>query len=389
MHRPPPALPSPPHREPPGTRLRSLDALRLLAAVAVVLFHLTARDHTRWGPLPAEVFPHLSEATRYGYAGVHLFFVISGFVVLMSAWGRSVPEFLASRVGRLYPAYWAAVLLTAALRWAWPTFGDRSAGEVLVNLTMLQDLVGVARVDGVYWTLWVELQFYLAVVLLLLLGITRRAVLTAAALVPPVCTAVTLAAPAAAGAVTLLGFAPLFAAGMVLHVVHRDGSTPGRWALVVLNTALAAVVAAAHHAGAIDAITSGRPTSPAVLAAVVATGVALVAVAVLVPVVRDVRWRVLTWLGALTYPLYLTHEYVGWALVEVLHPAVGRGATLLLTVAGCAGLAWLLHRCVERPLQRPLRDAVLHLLRRNARRAPTRTPGRTGPHGTAASAGRR
>lgn len=50
------------------------------------------------------MFPVLSEVTRYGYAGVNLFFVISGFVILMSVWGRTAPQFIASRVSRLYPA---------------------------------------------------------------------------------------------------------------------------------------------------------------------------------------------------------------------------------------------------------------------------------------------
>ena len=43
--------------------------------------------------------------------GVPFFFVISGFVVLMTAWGRDVPHFVASRVGRLFPAYWVAVVI--------------------------------------------------------------------------------------------------------------------------------------------------------------------------------------------------------------------------------------------------------------------------------------
>ncbi|PPK91969.1 peptidoglycan/LPS O-acetylase OafA/YrhL [Kineococcus xinjiangensis] len=335
-----------------------MDALRLLAALAVVLFHFTARDHVRWGPLPVEAFPALSAVTRYGYAGVHLFFVISGFVILMSAWGRSVPQFVASRVSRLFPAYWAAVLLTATLRWAWPTFGDLGPVEVLVNLTMLQDLFGVPRVDGVYWTLWVELQFYLAVLLLLLAGPTRRRVLACAGVGPVLCTALTLAAPAAASAVTLLGFAPLFAAGMVLYVLHRDGHTGGRWLLLGLNAAQAVLLAATRQTGAIDHVTSGGRTSPVVLALVVAGCIGLVAAVALVPVVRDLDLPLLTALGALTYPLYLTHEYVGWALIDVLHTALGRYPTLAVALGCCIALAWALHRLVERPLQKPLRTRL-------------------------------
>ncbi len=349
-----------------GERLRALDALRLLAALAVLAFHFTARDHTRWGALTGDVFPHLSAVTAYGYAGVHLFFVVSGVVITASAGGRGLAAFVASRVSRLYPAYWAAVLLTATLRWAWPGFGDRTPAQVAVNLTMFQDLFGVPRVDGVYWTLWVEMQFYLLVAVLLLVGWSRRRLLVAATWVPALCTAVVLAVPRAAGVVTLLGYAPLFAAGIVLHVLHRDGPTVRRWLLLALTTAQAALLAAFAQAPAVGDLVSRTPVSPVVLAAVVTGCVGLVAVTVLVPRVRAVDRRWLTAAGALTYPLYLTHEYVGWALIEVLAPHTGRWVTLALAVTGCLVLARAVHRLVERPLQRPLRSWLLARLTRAA-----------------------
>jgi peptidoglycan/LPS O-acetylase OafA/YrhL len=367
-----------------STRLAAMDALRLVAALAVVLFHFTARDHVRWGELPHEVFPGLSDVTRYGYAGVHLFFVISGFVILMSVWGRTVGEFVASRVSRLYPAFWAAVLITGALRWLWPSFDGRSPTEVAANLTMLHEPFGVPSVDGVYWTLWVEMQFYALVLVLVRLGLTRRRVLAAAAVVPAACTALSLAVPSAGADLTFLSWAPLFGAGMVLFVIHRDGHTRARWALVALNAGEAAAVAAGQRARAIDAVASGGTVRPVVLAAVVLGAVALVALVALVPAIRRVDLPVLTALGALTYPLYLTHEYVGWAVIQVLHPVLGRWGTLAAAVGSVLLLAWAIHRWVERPVQRPLRRWVLDRLaqtpsrRRQARWDFTATPSNPG-----------
>jgi peptidoglycan/LPS O-acetylase OafA/YrhL len=341
-----------------------MDALRLLAALAVVLFHFTAREQHRWGVAPDEAFPRLSDVTPYGYAGVHLFFVISGFVILMSVWGRSVPQFLASRVSRLYPAFWAAVLATAALRWAWPSFETRTAPEVLVNLTMVAEPLGVDPVDGVYWTLWVEIQFYAAVLLLLLAGLTRRRVLVAATLGPLVCTVLALTLPASHGVLSALPWASMFGAGMVLFVVYREGHTWRRWALVLVNTTQGVVVAVTQKAPAIDALTTGRPVWPPLLALAVLGAVGAVAVVAFVPVVRDLDLRVLTTAGALTYPLYLTHEYYGWALIQVLHPVLGRVPTLVVVVGACLALAWVVHRYVERPLQGPLRRGVERALAR-------------------------
>lgn len=355
-----------PAPSPVRPRLRSLDALRLVAALAVVLFHFTARGNSRWGVPIDEAFPVLSQVTRFGYAGVHLFFVISGFVVLMSAWGSAPRGFVASRISRLYPAFWAAVLITATLRWWWPTFSDRTPAEVLVNLTMVPEVFGVPRVDGVYWTLWVELQFYLLVLLFVRLGITAWRVLVVATVVPAACTVVTLLTPGSAGILTLLSWAPVFAAGMVLFVIHREGHTPGRWALVALNSAQAVAVSASQKAAAIDSIAPGRPTSPLVLGLVVVVCVALVAVVAFVPVVRDLDWKVLTTAGALTYPLYLTHEYVGWALIEWLSTHVDRYGTLALALLACGALAWGMHHAVERPFQKPFRRFLLEF------RLPTR-----------------
>src|SRR5690554_5644422 len=88
-------------------RLRVLDLLRFGAALAVVLFHLV--ETSAWGTRFA--FPALSGVTMFGVYGVRLFFVISGFVILMSAWGHSPGRFVISRIARLYPAYWASVIL--------------------------------------------------------------------------------------------------------------------------------------------------------------------------------------------------------------------------------------------------------------------------------------
>src|SRR3954468_536174 len=129
-------------------RLAALDALRFLAAAAVGLYHLTGRTSSVWGPEQAERLGGIGRWTGYGSLGPELFFVISGFVILMTAWGRRTSEFVASRVGGLYPAYWVAVLTTGALLlFLWPEGKQVTPHEVLVNLTMMQSAVGVDHVD--------------------------------------------------------------------------------------------------------------------------------------------------------------------------------------------------------------------------------------------------
>src|SRR5699024_1666249 len=139
-----------------------------------------------------------------------------------------------------------------------------------------------------------------------------RRVLAAAAAVPLIGTSLVLIDPQYGAQVTMLSWAALFAVGMVLYVLYRDGHTWGRWALVALNCAQAALIAWTRKAGAVDAVAAGEQTSPLIFSLVVLGVIAAVAITALVPAVRDLDWRVLTAFGSLTYPLYLIHEYFGW-----------------------------------------------------------------------------
>ena len=133
-------------------RLVLLDGLRLLAALSVLSYHFTVRDSPAWGPHPWEMFPGISDVTQYADLGVNLFFIISGFVVPMTAWGRSTSAFAASRVSRLFPAYWLSVAATTVLALVlWPRDG-LSLWESIANLTMAHSAVDITSVDGVYWT---------------------------------------------------------------------------------------------------------------------------------------------------------------------------------------------------------------------------------------------
>jgi peptidoglycan/LPS O-acetylase OafA/YrhL len=146
-------------------RLQALDLLRFIAALAVVFYHYLA--------LPGSSFPQLAAVAQYGYLGVPLFFMISGFVIAASAERRSPFTFLISRGARLYPAFWIGVFFTAGISY---TFSDSppSISDILLNLTMLNDYLGVKNIDGVYWTLQVELKFYACIFLLMLLKSFHR-----------------------------------------------------------------------------------------------------------------------------------------------------------------------------------------------------------------------
>jgi peptidoglycan/LPS O-acetylase OafA/YrhL len=153
------------------SRIVELDAMRGLAALAVVMFHYTTFYDSQVGhtnPLPLE-FPA-------GNYGVHLFFLISGFVIFMTLERtRGSADFVVSRFSRLFPAYWMAIVATslvvAAIGMPWQRV---SATDLLLNLTMVQQFLGAEHVDGSYWTLQVELFFYAQMLLWHALGQLKR-----------------------------------------------------------------------------------------------------------------------------------------------------------------------------------------------------------------------
>lgn len=347
-------------------RLHGVDGLRFATAVAILAHHYVSRWTTVWGAPPEEVFGGASTVFAYAAIGPELFFVVSGFVILMTAWDRGAPEVLASRVGRLYPAYWAAVLLTSTLLlWLWPEGKQISLAEAAVNLTMLQSLWDVRHVDGVYWTLWVELRFYALVLLLVAVGVTRRRVLA-------VCAAWPILALVAEGlglepwSTLLLGaHAPFFAGGMVLYLVYRavaTGARPGWavWPVLVLDVALAARFGTPRVVAMIERNTATDPSDAVVVALAVLSFGAVAALTL--TRLRFRGGRVLVTLGALTYPLYLLHEHWGWWVISLARPDLGVVGALVVAVVLVLGLAFAVHHGVERWAAPALRRLVLRLL---------------------------
>ncbi|MEV0281660.1 acyltransferase [Streptomyces sp. NPDC050610] len=364
---PPPADPArngtAPARKGAHGRLRALDGLRLIAALMVALYHYGGRTGEvgqAWGGSPRAQFPSLSTAFSYGCLGVQIFFVISGFVICMSGWGRPLRSFFASRVARLYPAYWAAILIvTVVFALPWVAYKTVSPSDTLMNLTMLQMPVGAHRVLGVCWTLWAELRFYALFALFVVLpGATRHRVVL-------FCAVWTLGAVLADAShqeflktVLMPEYAPYFIGGVGLYLIHRFGHSALAWGIVGVSFLIGQhyAVAALWH--------TPNPhffsyRSPYVIIAIVAAGYAAVA-AIALGKFHWANWRWLTVAGALTYPFYLVHEHLGWVVIAVLHRKLGipSYATFALTIALMLVLAWLLNRLVEQRLTPVLRKTL-------------------------------
>jgi len=317
-------------------RLAELDALRGIAAMLVLLFHYTARSEA---VLPAA--RHIGHGLSWGHYGVQLFFAISGFVILMTLERTaSSADFLVSRFARLFPAYWAAVLFTSA---GVVLLGAEALAQpapvILVDLSMLQGFLYLPSVDGVYWSLTVELAFYFCMWGLWrarLLGRIEAILLGWIGLTVVWWLLPTL--PSRVGMVLVVRYIPFFAIGMAAYRV-RTGAR--RWSeqIPVLASGLAAV-----------ALTD-VPEVAGVYAAVVAVFMALVG--------NRLGWlanRPLLWLGGLSYTIYLIHQNFGYAVIAALERAgFAPRIALLCAIAATLGVAQLIHDLIEQPALHAIR----------------------------------
>ena len=343
----------------PAGRLHEIDLLRIFAAVSVMAYHYLFSASA--GGLSTPRFPHADVVARYGYLGVDLFFTISGFVVLLSAWDRTPRSIVISRAVRLYPAYWIAVTLTAIVSVAF-SLGrfPVSLPQYLANMTMFNSLPNIENVDVVYWTLWAEVRFYAMILILTWSGITRRRV-TIFAWAWLAATFLFQAGqlPYATDLVLNTQFSHYFIAGMALCLIHRYGATPQTLLIVAvsLGNAIYRGIGFADRVGIRYHTEIHRP---AVIAIVVVIFAIMLAVALQLTHRLGRSWFAV--LGALTYPLYLVHAHIGFIVFERLGDQVNRILLVAATMLTTVGVAAALHYGIEQPLAPPLKRLLDRVL---------------------------
>jgi peptidoglycan/LPS O-acetylase OafA/YrhL len=342
-----------------ATLVNNVQGLRAVAAILVVLAHLSLA-HVGIEELVGAQKPWLGAFSYIGLCGVDLFFVISGFIMLVTNWNSFGKQsagvrFFVRRAIRIYPPYWLALLPALAALLLAPS--QLMVSHVGARTGFVQSILLVPNpnkfVLTVAWTLVWEMLFY--VVFAFLLKLDRRYVLPALGAWLAIELTLNFTCGGSGNFYVHFVSSPLpveFIFGALIGLLYVERRMPAPWVLAGIACACTAIgwsiVVSAHAIMGVDGLTRialfGIPAALLVYSAVALE----LSGAFLFPVL-------LTSLGNASYAIYLWHISILVALrqvIERLHPA-GAGwhlALIILSFAIVVAAGQVVYHVFERPV---------------------------------------
>jgi len=283
-------------------RFYELDYLRGIAALSVVLFHFTYGYDYGLGIINSNKFYF-----TYGKLGVNLFFMISGYVIFMTLNNVQQPlDFIVSRFARLYPAYWCAIIFSIIFVNIFDNpfeYEKVSIKQILLNFTMLQHWFKVKDIDGAYWTLSVELTFYIIMFTLYILDQLKKIELYCLGwlILTYLCVSFKIPFENYLNELFILKYSPLFIAGILLFRFKVHGNSVLRYTLLLLSLIVEISI--------LYSINSDWITVTIIISFYI----------ILLAFVKDKIYikknRALLFFGTISYSLYLIHENIGLTII--------------------------------------------------------------------------
>ncbi len=331
-------------------RIVALDLLRFFAAISVVLYHYISRPEST-------AYPLFSEVAKFGYLGVPLFFIISGYVIALSANNRTAFQFAISRFIRLYPALWVCVIFTVIVLSS-ITDSQFTILQIMANFTLLNEYMGFEDVDGVYWTLKAELRFYACVFLLILFGVFNKYRIWLSVWLLLTMIHVAFGQPYFMGWFISPGYSSFFIAGIACYLIQTNGKGLFNHFVLLSSLVISSFRAFDQAAGFME-----YPSSVEKLISVIIVWAFYVFMYLLVIGKIQLKERsIFITLGALTYPLYLIHNTAGKAIIDQYSYVFSEEVMIILMIIFMLFVAWVIHVAFERPVSTPIKNYLMSTL---------------------------
>ncbi|RZF60738.1 acyltransferase [Sphingomonas populi] len=346
--------------ERPGRTYQGVQILRFIASALVLIAHASIYTQERNDK-------SISIWHQGGY-GVDIFFVISGFVMVMASdphkrgGVRNAVQFLLKRLARIYPLYWIATAMNLIILIALPKVVLHSrfeVGEVFSWFLLVPTLNSDGRIEplvGVGWTLYFEMAFYCLFSIFIALRI--RPIFLLPILVAGGIYGLMLPAERAPG---LVYFSPLlfeFGYGVIIGILARRGMMPVRGGALLIIIGFTTLLLSPARLGGIDIVMHGVSSALVVLGFVV-----------LEPFWSRRLHPTLLVLGAASYAMYLFHPILGPAIptvLSILHIKAGI-LSIIGVISVSVAVSLILHKVVEQPLLKKINFLIRSILpdRRN------------------------
>ncbi len=330
-----------------------LDGLRLVAALAVLIFHFGFRGYVAEG-FQLLRYPEIADFAKYGFLGVELFFIISGYVILMSVQGRSPRSFTIARMVRLYPTFWLCAFATfVVVNLLGQTHLATSPLQAAANIPILASVFGAPYIDGVYWSLAIEIQFYVVVAALYFS-------------VPPKHLATALAIWVAAGAIFFVAsqtlginfrypcssYAGFFGIGSAIYLAENGRRSRSVWLLYLVSLVSAFIRLFAYLESA--STTLHVEVSLPIMTAILIASVAAVHLSHRIRITSSRLLTTLTFAGGMTYPLYLLHQNIGYSILNRFFDEGSRWSGFVVVVVLMLVLSAFVYVIYDRPVRTAL-----------------------------------
>jgi len=335
-------------------KMAFIDVLRGLAAVLVYVFH--QQIHTFIG-YPEKPIPQGSltwwfflGAIDLGKIAVAVFFCVSGYLIpsTLTKPGATIRDFTIHRIFRLYPAYWVSIASRlVVLIFLGMTANLPTAFNLVANITMFQKFIGQQDMIGVFWTLQIELVFYIVAALLAWRKFLtwRWHIQLTMMLLTHVCAVGRYVTHKPLPVAMFLAMSLMWMAD-TLRASERGETTSSDVKRSVISIIFMLVPASLLGYGdeGIRYITSY----------LLAIGIFVICWAKRAMFEKsNTAMRVLGWLGDWSYGIYLMH---GTLLILIAEPLKRQTGNVWLTTLGTLPVllltSWLLHRFIEAPMIR-------------------------------------